>query len=208
MKRLFEAYFLQAYALAESSLDPSISSTVVSLLENALKCPTDRLLKATVSCGLLHKRIDSEAHTCSPRPSSCPFPFRNDKAAAYEEMTRQIVKAQNNAPAYEKRSEYCDRELAKSDLEMVTRLNLLRVYPYRYRAAVLMDSRKEREAIMELSRAIAFKADLHLLPLRAAFHEHTGDVSSALRDCRAALSVDPNHQEMLELHSHVNSHEP
>ena len=74
--------------------------------------------------------------------------------------------------------------------------------------AVLMDSRKEKEAITELSRAIAFKADLHLLHLRAAFHEHIGDVSGALRDCRAALSVEPNHQEMLELHSRVNSQEP
>lgn len=134
--------------------------------------------------------------------------LRNDKAAAYDEMTKLIEKARNNASAYEKRSEYCDRELTKTDLEMVTRLDPLRVYPYRYRAAVLMDSHKEQEAIAELSRAIAFKADLHLLHLRAAFHEHTGDVMGALRDCRAALSVDPNHQEMLELHSRVNSHEP
>lgn len=71
-----------------------------------------------------------------------------------------------------------------------------------------MDNHKEEEAIAELSRAIAFKADLHLLHLRAAFHEHKGDVLGALRDCRAALSVDPNHQEMLELHTRVNSHEP
>ncbi|TQD69300.1 hypothetical protein C1H46_045167 [Malus baccata] len=123
-------------------------------------------------------------------------------------MTKLIEKARNNASAYEKRSEYCDRELTKTDLEMVTHLDPLRVYPYRYRAAVLMDSHKEAEAIAELSRAIAFKADLHLLHLRAAFHEHVGDVMGALRDCRAALSVDPNHQEMLELHSRVNSHEP
>lgn len=71
-----------------------------------------------------------------------------------------------------------------------------------------MDSHKEQEAIAELSRAIAFKADLHLLHLRAAFYEHLGDVASALRDCRAALSVDPNHQETIELHTRVNSHEP
>lgn len=57
----------------------------------------------------------------------------------------------------------------------------------------------------ELSRAIAFKADLHLLHLRAAFHEHMGDVLGALRDCRAALSVDPNHPEMLELQNRVNN---
>lgn len=71
-----------------------------------------------------------------------------------------------------------------------------------------MDNRKEDEAIAELSRAISFKADLHLLHLRAAFHEHMGDVTGALRDCRAALSVDPDHQEMLELHSRMNSQEP
>ena len=73
---------------------------------------------------------------------------------------------------------------------------------------VLMDNHKEKEAIEELTKAIAFKADLNLLHLRAAFHEHIGDISSTLRDCRAALSVDPNHQEMLELHHRVNSQEP
>lgn len=63
--------------------------------------------------------------------------------------------------------------------------------------SVLMDNQKEQEAIAELSRAIAFKANFHLLHLRAAFYEHIGDVMGALRDCRAALSVDPTHQEML-----------
>lgn len=61
--------------------------------------------------------------------------LKNDKAAAYKEMTNLIEKARNNASAYEKRSEYGDRDLTKADLEMVTRLDPLRVYPYRYRAA-------------------------------------------------------------------------
>lgn len=47
--RSFEAFFLKAYALADSSQDTSCSSTVVSLLENALKCPSDRLRKGQVS---------------------------------------------------------------------------------------------------------------------------------------------------------------
>ncbi|XVE77826.1 hypothetical protein DITRI_Ditri13aG0093600 [Diplodiscus trichospermus] len=222
IKRSFEAFFLKAYALADSSLDQSCSSTVISLLENALKCPSDNLRKGQalnnlgsvfVDC----RKLDSAAecfinalkirHTRAHQGLARVHFLRNDKAAAYEEMTKLIERAKNNASAYEKRSEYCDRELTKADLDMVTRLDPLRVYPYRYRAAVLMDSYKEKEAIAELSRAIAFKADLHLLHLRAAFHEHVGDVSGALRDCRAALSVDPNHQEMLELHSRVNSHE-
>ncbi|XWS76350.1 hypothetical protein CRYUN_Cryun01aG0168700 [Craigia yunnanensis] len=76
--------------------------------------------------------------------------LRNDKAPAYDEMTKLIETVKNNASAYEKRSEYCDRDrdLTKEDLEMVTQLDPLRVYPYRYRAAVLMDSYKEKEAIV------------------------------------------------------------
>ncbi|PSS06371.1 ETO1-like protein [Actinidia chinensis var. chinensis] len=222
LKRSFEAFFLKAYALADSSQDPSCPSTVVSLLEDALKCPSDRLRKGQalnnlgsvyVDCGNLDLAADCYInalkiqHTRAHQGLARVHFLRNDKTAAYAEMTKLIEKAQNNASAYEKRSEYCERELTKADLEMVTRLDPLRVYPYRYRAAVLMDNHKEKEAITELSRAIAFKADLHLLHLRAAFHEHIGDVPGALRDCRAALSVDPNHQEMLELHSRVNSHE-
>ncbi|KAF5189386.1 Eto1-like protein [Thalictrum thalictroides] len=223
LKRSFEAFFLKAYALADSSLDPSCSSTVVSLLEDALKCPSDRLRKGQalnnlgsvyVDCGKLDLAADCYIsalkirHTRAHQGLARVHFLKGDRNAAYEEMTKLIEKAQNNASAYEKRSEYCERELTKADLEMVTQLDPLRVYPYRYRAAVSMDSHKEKEAITELSRAIAFKADLHLLHLRAAFHEHVGDVSGALRDCRAALSVDPNHQEMLELHNRVNSQEP
>ncbi|KAK7285299.1 hypothetical protein RJT34_20065 [Clitoria ternatea] len=223
IKRSFEAFFLKAYALADSSLDPSCSSTVISLLEDALKCPSDNLRKGQalnnlgsvyVDCGKLDLAADCYIsalkirHTRAHQGLARVHCLKNDKAAACMEMTELIDKAKNNASAYEKRSEYCDREQAKADLEMVTRLDPLRVYPYRYRAAVLMDNHKEEEAIAELSRAITFKADLHLLHLRAAFHEHKEDVLGALRDCRAALSVDPNHQEMLELHSRVNSHEP
>ncbi|GKV48229.1 hypothetical protein SLEP1_g55055 [Rubroshorea leprosula] len=221
INRSFEAFFLKAYALADSSQDPSCSSTVVSLLENALKCPSDRLRKGQalnnlgsvyVDCGMLDLAADCYIkaleiqHARAHQGLARVHFLRNDKAAAYEEMTKLIEKAKNNASAYEKRSEYCDRDLTKANLEMVTRLDPLRVYPYRYRAAVLMDSQKEKEAIAELSRAIAFKADRHLLHLRAAFHDYTGDRMGALRDCRAAISVDPTHREM-ELHSRVNSYE-
>ncbi|VAH38930.1 unnamed protein product [Triticum turgidum subsp. durum] len=45
IQRSFEAFFLKAYALADSSLEASTSATVVSLLEDALRCPSDRLRK-------------------------------------------------------------------------------------------------------------------------------------------------------------------
>ncbi|KAK8933430.1 ETO1-like protein 1 [Platanthera zijinensis] len=223
IQRSFEAFFLKAYALADSSPDPSCSATVILLLEDALTCPSDRLRKGQalnnlgsvyVDCGKLDHAADCYIsalkiqHTRAHQGLARVHFLKNNRTCAYEEMTKLIEKARNNASAYEKRSEYCDRELTKADLHMVTKLDPLRVYPYRYRAAVLMDSHKEGEAIAELTRAIAFKADLHLLHLRAAFHEHIGDVAGALRDCRAALSVDPNHQEMIELHNRVNSQEP
>lgn len=77
-------------------------------------------------------------HTRAHQGLARVYVFKNDKVAAYNEMTKLIEKAKNNASAYEKRSEYCDRELAKADLEMVTRLDPLRVYPYRYRAAGIL----------------------------------------------------------------------
>ncbi|KAB1203339.1 ETO1-like protein 1 [Morella rubra] len=150
IKRSFEAFFLKAYALADSSQDPSCSSTVISLLEDALKCPSDRLRKGQalnnlgsvyVDCGKLELAADcyinalKVRHTRAHQGLARVHFLRNDRAAAYEEMTRLIEKARNNASAYEKRSEYCDRELTKADLEMVTQLDPLRVYPYRYRAA-------------------------------------------------------------------------
>ncbi|CAA6667207.1 unnamed protein product [Spirodela intermedia] len=223
LQRSFEAFFFKAYALADSSPNLSCSETVISLLEDALKCPSDRLRKGQalnnlgsiyVDCQKLELAADCYIsalkirHTRAHQGLARVHFLRNNKNAAYEEMTKLIEKARNNASAYEKRSEYCERELTMEDLQVVTQLDPLRVYPYRYRAAVLMDSHKEKEAIAELTRAIAFKADLHLLHLRAAFYEHIRDVSSALRDCRAALSVDPNHQEMLELRSRVNCLEP
>lgn len=63
LKRSFEAYFLKAYALADSSQDPSCSSTVVSLLEDALKCPSDRLRKGQVWSLSLALRFN-KAVTC------------------------------------------------------------------------------------------------------------------------------------------------
>lgn len=223
IQRSFEAFFLKAYALADSNSNPSNSSIVVSLLEDALKCQSDRLRKGQalnnlgsvyVDCGKLDLAMDCYVnalkirHTRAHQGLARVYFLKNDRNKAYDEMTKLIEKARNKASAYEKRSEYCDRELTKADLQMVSKLDPLRVYPYRYRAAVLMDNNREKEAISELTRAIAFKADLHLLHLRAAFHEHIGDVHGALRDCRAALSMDPTHQEMIELRTRVNSQEP
>lgn len=59
IQRSFEAFFLKAYALADTSLDSESSSYVIQLLEEALKCPSDGLRKGQVrimsySCILHH----------------------------------------------------------------------------------------------------------------------------------------------------------
>ena len=64
-----------------------------------------------------------------------------------------------------------------------------------------MDDHKEKEAIDELSRAIAFKPDLQLLHLRAAFYESMSDCICTIRDCEAALCLDSSHADTLELYN-------
>ena len=63
-----------------------------------------------------------------------------------------------------------------------------------------MDEQKETEAVAELTKAINFKPDMQMLHLRAAFYESIGDLSSALQDCQAALCLDPNHTDTLDLY--------
>lgn len=74
-------------------------------------------------------------HTRAHQGLARVYHLKNQRKNAYDEMTKLIEKAQNNASAYEKRSEYFDRDMAKSDLSMATQLDPLRTYPYRYRAA-------------------------------------------------------------------------
>uniref|UniRef100_A0A1J3J8V0 Ethylene-overproduction protein 1 n=1 Tax=Noccaea caerulescens TaxID=107243 RepID=A0A1J3J8V0_NOCCA len=215
IQRSFEAYFLKAYALADSTLDPESSKYVIQLLEEALRCPSDGLRKGQalnnlgsvyVDCDRLDLAADCYTnalnikHTRAHQGLARVYHLRNQRKSAYDEMTKLIEKAQNNASAFEKRSEYCDREMAQNDLSMATQLDPLRTYPYRYRAAVLMDDHKEKEAIEELSKAIAFKPDLQLLHLRAAFFDSMREPADAIRDCEAALSLDPSHSDTIVLY--------
>ncbi|KAA8517452.1 hypothetical protein F0562_017745 [Nyssa sinensis] len=222
IQRSFEAFFLKAYALADSNLDPESSMYVIQLLEEALRCPSDGLRKGQALSNLGSVYVDCEKldlaadcymsalnikHTRAHQGLARVYHLKNQRKAAYDEMTKLIEKAQSNASAYEKRSEYCDRDMAKNDLSMATQLDPLRTYPYRYRAAVLMDDHMEAEAIAELTKAIAFKPDLQLLHLRAAFHESMGDYIFTLRDCEAALCLDPSHTDTLELFNKARERE-
>ncbi|KAE8690386.1 Ethylene-overproduction protein 1 [Hibiscus syriacus] len=223
IQRSFEAFFLKAYALADTSLDQESSAYVIQLLLDALRCPSDGLRKGQALNNLGSVYVDCEKldlaadcymnalnikHTRAHQGLARVFHLKNQRKAAYDEMTKLIEKARNNASAYEKRSEYSDRDMAKSDLAMATQLDPLRTYPYRYRAAVLMDDHKENEAIVELTKPLAFKPDLQLLHLRAAFHDSMGDYISSVRDCEAALCLDPNHAETLNLYNKVREQVP
>ncbi|KAJ7959852.1 Ethylene-overproduction protein 1 [Quillaja saponaria] len=210
----FEALFLKAYVLADTCPDPQ-SSSVIQLLEEALKCPSDGLRKGQalnnlgsiyVDCGKLDNAIEcymnalAIKHTRAHQGLARVYHLKSQHKDAYDEMTKLIEKAHNNASAYEKRSEFSDRVMAKNDLDTATRLDPLRTYPYRYRAAVMMDEQKETEAVEELTKAIVFKPDLQMIHLRAAFYESMGNLSSALQDCQAGLCLDPKNTDILDLY--------
>ncbi|KAM7259990.1 hypothetical protein ACFE04_015731 [Oxalis oulophora] len=216
VQRSFEGFFLKAYTLADMNMDPESASVVIQLLEDALKCPSDGLRKGQALNNLGSIYVDSGKldlaenyymnaldikHTRAHQGLARVYHLKHQRQAAYDEMTKLIEKAQNKASSYEKRSEYCDREMAMSDLNIATKLDPLRTYPYRYRAAVLMDDQKENEALEELTKAIAFKPDLQMLHLRAAFYEAMGDLESAVLNCAAALCLDPSHTDTLELYN-------
>lgn len=74
-------------------------------------------------------------HTRAHQGLARVYHLQHEKRLAFEEMTKLIEKAPKNASAYEKRSEYADRDVADSDLSMATQLDPVRTYPYRYRAA-------------------------------------------------------------------------
>ncbi|GAQ82116.1 ethylene overproducer1-like protein [Klebsormidium nitens] len=210
----FEGYFLQAYALSDSSLTDHSPGSVIELLHKALNCPSDGLRKGQalsnlgsmyVDCGRYREAAECFTnalrirHTRAHQGLARVHAMQGNRERAYEEMTKLIKSAQSNSCAFEKRSEYGAAGQGLADLDTVTRVNPLRSYPYRYRAAVMMDTLREREAIQELSRAIAFKVDVSLLHLRAEFHECQADLDAARRDARAALAIDPNHVATQEL---------
>ncbi|MBA0817290.1 hypothetical protein Gohar_001869 [Gossypium harknessii] len=65
--------------------------------------------------------------------------------------------------------------------------------------------RNQRKAAYdEMSKLIekaSFKPDLQMLHLRAAFYESIGDLKSAVCDCEAALCLEPNHIDTLDLYN-------
>ncbi|KAL6901907.1 hypothetical protein ACP4OV_004783 [Aristida adscensionis] len=216
LQRSFEAFFLKAYALGDSSLDTESSLAVVQLLEHANSCASDNLRKGQaynnmgsifVDCDMLDEAAECYGialnikHTRAHQGLARVHYLKNRKKAAYEQMSKLIEIAKSSASAYEKRSEYGERDHTRDDLNTATLLDPTRTYPYRYRAAVLMDESKEEEAIAELSSVIAFKPDLQVLHLRAAFFDSMGDTTNTLRDCEAALCLDPTHGDTLDLYS-------
>lgn len=127
------AHVYATYIYKQQSLYDKCSITIFQALNN--------LGSVYVDCGKLDLAADCYLsaleirHTRAHQGLARVHFLKSDRHAAYEEMTKLIEKARNNASAYEKRSEYCERELSKEDLQMVTKLDPLRVYPYRYRAA-------------------------------------------------------------------------
>ncbi|KAJ7294794.1 hypothetical protein O6H91_Y232100 [Diphasiastrum complanatum] len=219
----FQAFFLKAYIMSDKNEDGECSTEVVRLLREALKYPSDCLQKGQIialnnlasayaDCGNFelatncYKDALRLKHTRALRGLARIHCLQGDLKSALDHMTKLIENTTNNVVGSEKRSDYGPQSTVMADLAMITLIDPLQMYPYRHKAAVFMDTHQDDRALEELSKAIAFKADPHLLQLRAAFYESIGDASSAFRDCRAALSMDPNHRHTLEIQSHSLTH--
>jgi tetratricopeptide (TPR) repeat protein len=97
------------------------------------------------------------------------------------------------AEAYAERAKYAT--FSWTDCDTATKLHPRLSYPYRLRAAIYMDRRRDQEAINELSTVISLTCEASDAALRAMFFRDSGDLRSALRDTALAVVLSPGREE-------------
>ncbi|KAE8729086.1 Leucine-rich repeat protein kinase family protein, putative isoform 1 [Hibiscus syriacus] len=157
IQRSFEAFFLKAFTLADSILDPKSSSYVIQLLDEALRCPSDGLRKGQALNNLGTILVDCVVSD----PDFSLWFFSHTTPCIQTKLVKNL----------------------------------------RNKLLALFRLIRETEALEELTKTIAFKPDLQILHLRAAFYESMGDMNSALCDCEAALCLEPYHTDTLDLYN-------
>ncbi|KAI8557108.1 hypothetical protein RHMOL_Rhmol05G0309400 [Rhododendron molle] len=176
IRRSFKAFFLKAYAVADSNLDTESSLFVIQLLEEALRCPSDGLRKGQA------KFVPGTTYE-----ASIIFP------SIYGILLSMIA-----GKLHDKR-QMSGWKAVSLPVSIYSNSWSLIEWP-RNLFHVLMDDHKEAEAISKLSKAISFKPYLQLLHLCAAFHDSMGDYISTRCDCEVALCLDPSHTDSIELY--------
>ncbi|KAJ7546421.1 hypothetical protein O6H91_08G039700 [Diphasiastrum complanatum] len=114
--------------------------------------------------------------------------------AAYNELNAIISCNRPSGWMFQERALCChDAEEKLMDLHKATELDPTLCYPYKHRAALLMDEQKVHAAITEINRILAFKVTTDCLELRLYFCLALEDHEGAVRDLRALLTLDSSY---------------
>lgn len=207
--RVGHASFALYAFLGQISMEESMSSDrTVALLEGQKHCAMSVRQKSLalhqLGCALFVRKQYSEAQALFEEAvnrghvyswagvvrSKCK---QGHRVTAYAESAALISKYKPNGWMFQERALYCEGEEKMADLKKATELDPTLSYPYKYRAAALMDEQKVHAAIAEINRVLGFKVTADCLELRANFCLALQDYDGAVRDVRALLTLDPSY---------------
>jgi hypothetical protein len=117
--------------------------------------------------------------------------YRNE---AYLLLNSDFNNQNRNGWLHVEKSLYCSEEEKLSELTKATELDPALTYPYKYRAARLLDASKIDAAIAEINRILGFKVTTDCLELRVYFCLAAQDYAGAVRDVRALLTLNPQYR--------------
>lgn len=184
------------------------SDRTVALLEGQRRCAASQRQKAIafhqLGCVLFARKQYNEAlayfeaameqgHVYSMAGAARIKCLKGQRAAAYEECAAVVSSYKPSGWMFQERSLYSDGLEKFADLTKATELDPTLSYPYKYRAAALMDEQKVHAAITEINRILGFKVTSDCLELRAYFCLALQEYEGAVRDVRALLTVDPSY---------------
>lgn len=201
----FVLYSLLSLAAIEEDLTSDVS---VALLERLREVAVSRRQKALalhqLGCAMFGRKqyresqryfelAAGEGHVYSLSGVARAKHKRGHCVSAFKDSTSLLSNNKHTGWMYQERSLYCDGEAKLMDLNLATELDPTLTFPYKYRAAALMDEGKPHAAMTEINRILGFKVTADCLEMRTYFCLDLQDYEGALRDIRAILTLDPTY---------------
>ncbi|KQK22121.1 hypothetical protein BRADI_1g65350v3 [Brachypodium distachyon] len=201
----FALYYFLSYVAMEEDMR---SNTTVMLLERLWECAElpwhKQLALHQLGCVMLERGEFKDAqgwfedavakgHVYSLAGVARAKYKCGHKYMAYKLMNRVVGDYDPAGWMYQERSVYCVGKEKMADLRTATELDPTLTYPYKYRAAALLEEDKFDAAFEEIDKVLSFKLATDCLELRAWFSLVAGDFESAVQDVRAILTLDPSY---------------
>ena len=198
-------YFLSQVAMEEDARSNTTVMLLERLGESAVSTWQKQLAFHQLGCVMLHRGEYEDAqswfeeavkqgHVYSLAGVARAKYKRGNRYSAFKQLNSLVLKNDHVGWMHQERSLYCSSMEEKiRDLDEATRLDPTLVYPYKYRAVMMMDDDKVGAATAEINKILGFKVSTDCLELRAWFGIIREDYAAAFRDVRALMALDPDY---------------